>query len=247
MINFFRTMRKRKLSQNRFGKYLLYALGEIILVVLGILIAIQIDAWNRNSNLYQEELESYQLIIADLKRDSALFKAYQTNYSKYLDAYFQLNDIKRGQGSFGMLLPDYLVMNIEFNPITRENHQATIEKFRNIEIREQLSSYFRLLSLVNQATDEFNELVVRESRAFFLKEENVFANERVFDSTDRTFPPLKRISTIDTVKLRETFDHEYFEPILSQLRMSMGFYLLSLERSIEENRGLIQSLESKLQ
>lgn len=240
-------MRKRKLSQNRFGKYLLYALGEIILVVLGILIAIQIDAWNRKSNLYQEELESYQLIIADLKRDSALFKAYQTNYSEYLDAYFQLNDIKKGQGSFGTLLPDYLVMNIEFNPITRENHQATIEKFRNVEIREQLSSYFRLLSLVNQATDEFNELVVRESRAFFLKEKNVFDNNKVFDSTDRTFPPLKRVSAIDTVKLKETFTHEYFEPILSQLRMSMGFYLLGLERSIEENRGLIQSLESKLE
>ena len=66
-------MRKRKLSQNRFGKYLLYALGEIILVVLGILIAIQIDAWNRNSNLYQEELESYQLIIADLKERFSTF------------------------------------------------------------------------------------------------------------------------------------------------------------------------------
>ena len=240
-------MRKKRLAKTDLASTFCMPLGEIILVVLGILIAIQIDAWNRNSNLYQEELESYQLIIADLKRDSVLFKGIRPTIPDSLDTYFQLNTIKEGEGSFGTLLPDYLVMNIEFNPITRENHQATIEKFRNVEIREQLSSYFRLLSLVNQATDEFNELVVRESRLFFLKEKNVFANDRVFDSTDRTFPPLKRISTIDTVKLRATFDHQYFEPILSQLRMSMGFYLLSMERSMEENHSLIQSLESKLE
>jgi hypothetical protein len=222
-------------------------MGEIILVVLGILIAIQINEWNRGRDLYQQELESYQLIVADLKRDLTLFKAYQGNYSKFLDTYFGINNIKKGQGSFSSILPDHLVMNIEFNPVTRDNHQTTIEKFRNVEIREKIGTYFRLLSLVAQARDEFNELIVRESRPFLLKEHNIFNNERVFDNNDRTFPPMKRLSTIDTIKLKETMNHPHFEPILSQLRMSMGFYLVGLERSIEENQGLIQIMESKLQ
>ncbi len=46
MINFFRKIRQRLLSENKLSKYLLYAIGEIVLVVIGILIALQINNWN---------------------------------------------------------------------------------------------------------------------------------------------------------------------------------------------------------
>ena len=50
MIKFFRRIRQKLLSENRFNKYLLYAIGEIVLVVLGILIALQINNWNEKRN-----------------------------------------------------------------------------------------------------------------------------------------------------------------------------------------------------
>lgn len=43
MIKFFRHIRQRLLSENRFSKYLIYAIGEIVLVVIGILIALQLN------------------------------------------------------------------------------------------------------------------------------------------------------------------------------------------------------------
>ncbi|MGB5269500.1 MAG: DUF6090 family protein, partial [Eudoraea sp.] len=46
MIKFFRKIRQRLVSENKFSKYLIYAFGEIILVVIGILIALQINNWN---------------------------------------------------------------------------------------------------------------------------------------------------------------------------------------------------------
>lgn len=46
MIKFFRKIRQNLLPENKFGKYLTYAIGEIILVVIGILIALQINNWN---------------------------------------------------------------------------------------------------------------------------------------------------------------------------------------------------------
>lgn len=46
MIKFFRNIRRNLLSENRFTRYLLYAIGEIILVVIGILIAVNINNWN---------------------------------------------------------------------------------------------------------------------------------------------------------------------------------------------------------
>jgi hypothetical protein len=46
LFRFFRTLRQRLLTENRVTRYLLYALGEILLVVIGILLALQIDTWN---------------------------------------------------------------------------------------------------------------------------------------------------------------------------------------------------------
>ena len=48
MIKFFRKIRQRMISENRFSKYLLYAIGEIILVMIGILLALQVNNWNED-------------------------------------------------------------------------------------------------------------------------------------------------------------------------------------------------------
>jgi len=54
MIKIFRNVRQRLLTENKFSRYLLYAIGEIVLVVIGILIALQINDWsqkNKNSQI----------------------------------------------------------------------------------------------------------------------------------------------------------------------------------------------------
>ena len=52
MLKFFRNIRKKLASENKVASYLRYAIGEIILVVIGILIALQVNNWNeqRKSN-----------------------------------------------------------------------------------------------------------------------------------------------------------------------------------------------------
>ncbi|NJB72033.1 hypothetical protein GGR42_002524 [Saonia flava] len=55
MIKFFRKIRQKMLTENKFGKYLTYAVGEIILVVIGILIALSINNWNQERQLQNEE------------------------------------------------------------------------------------------------------------------------------------------------------------------------------------------------
>ena len=71
MIKFFRRIRKKLLSENRFSKYLMYALGEIILVVIGILIALQINNWN----LTQEDRKTEKENLAALKEEFTQNKA----------------------------------------------------------------------------------------------------------------------------------------------------------------------------
>ena len=55
MIKFFRKIRQKLISENKFSKYLIYAIGEIILVVIGILIALALNNWKENQNVIKEQ------------------------------------------------------------------------------------------------------------------------------------------------------------------------------------------------
>ncbi|WP_149275102.1 DUF6090 family protein [Pareuzebyella sediminis] len=67
MIKFFRKIRQKTLTENKFGKYLTYAIGEIILVVIGILIALQINNWNTNKSNLKESNEFVARLKAEVK------------------------------------------------------------------------------------------------------------------------------------------------------------------------------------
>ncbi|SFR52130.1 hypothetical protein SAMN04490243_2556 [Robiginitalea myxolifaciens] len=72
MIKFFRKIRQQLIAENRVSKYLLYAIGEIILVVIGILIALSINNWNEK----QKDLAQEQLILKQLRAE------YQSNLAQ---------------------------------------------------------------------------------------------------------------------------------------------------------------------
>ncbi|MAM29154.1 MAG: hypothetical protein CMC13_09030 [Flavobacteriaceae bacterium] len=69
MIKFFRHIRKRLIRENRFSKYLLYAIGEIVLVVIGILIALQINNWNEEKALSETELNILNVMLKNIQSD----------------------------------------------------------------------------------------------------------------------------------------------------------------------------------
>ncbi len=83
MIFLFRKLRKMLLSKNRFTTYSLYAIGEIFLVVIGILIALQVNNWNEEQK--QKHTEKFYLnsLIGDLVLDSVyLTKSISYNQNK---------------------------------------------------------------------------------------------------------------------------------------------------------------------
>ncbi len=69
MTKFFRKIRQKMLTENKFSKYLIYAIGEIILVVIGILIALSINNWNQNLKKVEQEKVYYCKIKEDLQND----------------------------------------------------------------------------------------------------------------------------------------------------------------------------------
>ncbi|WP_445386478.1 DUF6090 family protein [Robiginitalea sp. IMCC44478] len=75
MLRFFRRIRQRLLTDNKVSKYLLYAAGEVLLVVVGILIALQIDNWNQDKKERQLERDLLTEIRNNLKGDLAKVEA----------------------------------------------------------------------------------------------------------------------------------------------------------------------------
>lgn len=69
MLKIFRKIRKQLLTENKLSRYLLYAIGEIVLVVIGILIALQINNWNQNRIKKQDEIKIYQNIKRQIADD----------------------------------------------------------------------------------------------------------------------------------------------------------------------------------
>ena len=65
MINFFRKIRQKLFSENKFSKYLIYAIGEIVLVVIGILIALSINNWN----IEKQERKTEKINLIALQRE----------------------------------------------------------------------------------------------------------------------------------------------------------------------------------
>ncbi len=89
MIKFFRKIRQSLLAEGKFKQYLKYAIGEIVLVVVGILIALQVNNWNSDRKQQKETTENLKALKVDLQKDIEGL----TEYIKYLH-----KDIDRSEG-----------------------------------------------------------------------------------------------------------------------------------------------------
>ena len=79
MIPFFRKIRKKMADDNKPMKYMRYAIGEIILVVIGILIALQINNWNQNRLDHRTETKYLKSIVKELTSNNKVNSSMVTN------------------------------------------------------------------------------------------------------------------------------------------------------------------------
>ena len=89
MLRFFRKIRQQFLMENHFSKYLLYAIGEILLVMIGILLALQVNNWNEQRKNKQTEQKTIQAILNNLEEDSQTLQQVMERYE------LTLKNIKR--------------------------------------------------------------------------------------------------------------------------------------------------------
>ena len=86
MIKFFRHIRQSLIMENKTSKYFKYAIGEIILVVIGILIALQINNWNEKRKTEAKTQEYYHQLLDDLNKDIEFANKTIEQFTAYLNA-----------------------------------------------------------------------------------------------------------------------------------------------------------------
>ena len=97
MIKFFRHIRFKHMSQNQTSRYLKYAIGEIILVVIGILIALSINNWNEDRKARQHEIKLVSQLLEDAKNDSIFYQSRLRLFNGQMSTYQLLLDHCEGR------------------------------------------------------------------------------------------------------------------------------------------------------
>lgn len=85
MLRFFRKIRQRLIEDARFSKYLLYAIGEILLVVIGILIALQANNWNEQNKNAEEVHTALRALHNEIEINIAYLESRVDRIDAYLD------------------------------------------------------------------------------------------------------------------------------------------------------------------
>jgi len=132
MLKFFRTIRKKLIEQNNVRTYLLYAIGEVFLVVIGILIALQVNNLNEKRKAQNFEQDILYLIDQNLQRDSVrlaevLFETEQgIEYTDHLIAQVALEN-------YGDSLNYWIGKIISFQRFKSQSSAFEVLKARGIE------------------------------------------------------------------------------------------------------------------
>lgn len=143
MIKFFRNIRQNLLMKNQIGKYYKYAFGEIVLVVIGILIALSINNWNeaRKNEIKQSIL--IKNIIEDLRLDSIHVNKSLSeveNQKNLVDDLIAKSLNKEKKINYRLI--GLLRFSSDFRPISQKNHSVSVSNLDDDYIRELLQNYF---------------------------------------------------------------------------------------------------------
>ena len=149
MIKFFRKFRKNMIAKGNIGKYLKYSIGEIFLVVIGILLALQINTWNQTYKDSKTENLNLRKLRANLETDTTNINVKIKDIELYLNEIAlierEISDETLDQFSIDILRPLLAIIKLDLETTTWENLKSTgqINLIGNSEVIDEIQDYYK--------------------------------------------------------------------------------------------------------
>lgn len=237
MLKFFRKIRQKLLVENRFNKYLVYAAGEIILVVIGILIALQINNWNEDKKEQNKVKSQLHNIVSDINQDIKETKIrinrirIKTKYIEALADYLRKKELKdlnnleffyKAYDFYG-----YRPFTWYKNGIDELKSSGSLKSIKNDSIRLMINKYYALTDHLDIDYTEDNDV-------------SEIIRNQLFSIVDTNYP--RRENLIDTLFLsyRKNNPNIYFNSQVYKLAQKTDLKLIT--KDIRDIRVFINTL-----
>ncbi|MFK7781960.1 DUF6090 family protein [Psychroserpens sp.] len=204
MIKFFRKIRQKMLTENKFSKYLLYAIGEIILVVIGILIALQINNWNQSkqeqnslseyltsiSQNIKVDIENLEYIKTTRKNETARIP--RMTFTLFYSDFLERKDVKFGSEVLSSI-SNFEYFNADLSGFESIKNSGYLSKLKGMDIENLIYRYYNLVQKINIKEKDFNE-ILRNAFSDFSRqgfEKMIYINYPDFIGNDKELTELQ--------------------------------------------------------
>ena len=170
MLNYFKEMRNRLVKEGNLRKYLAYAIGEIVIVVAGILLALYLNNWNQERTDKKLEIQYYQSMNNQLKEDLDIIIG-EINYNQnYLNQFLYAKDlILMNDKSKIDTLGKIAINMVRFSDFRRKSNiyqtlinSGEIVKINNYKITERLQSLEETYTYINRLEDNHFSIILSQ-------------------------------------------------------------------------------------
>ena len=241
MIKFFRRIRQKLIHEGNLRRYLIYAIGEILLVVIGILIALQINNWNENLkdrkdelngliDLKDEFINNRQRFQATIEHKRKTEKSWKEFLIKLMDNHIPFEE----KGGLWRGSPGHRTTNLTNSTLNALLTSRQIDKIENDSLKILLMGW----------NDIFNDY----------KEEEIahwkFVTEKLFEYERSNFPNIK-VGPFENLKFfKDLYQESYFQSLLIQAYKDLYYRNLLLANhkwvvlQMNEGENVEQTLNS---
>ena len=243
MINFFRKIRKKLADDNKPLKYGRYAIGEIVLVVIGILIALSINNWNEDRKTTNSEIEYLIRLRSDLANDTAYYhrriknadKVFADHKKAIIISYTEIASPQDFFQSFNNLAWSSESLNIRDNTYAEMHNAGQINIIKNDKIKTEILEFYRQVDLAKMHFEEFNNTSIGFLSDFLIQSKAL----KHFWSYG------SEMSLWTTEMLDESDDWQWINDPKSELFKSFQFTLAFYKNKESYFKGYCKELEDK--
>ena len=255
MISFLRKFRIQNLNSGRLGRYVLYAIGEIVLVVIGILIALAVNNRNENNKALEQSRATLRIMLDDLKSDTTYLTKMLSDIESHLaveEWFTNKETIAEKDIDSIMLASANLNWAFSINDRSFQNLQSSAEKklvgFE--ELYNEISSYYIVTK--NRITN--NNQLERSARSRKTEFQNVLNENLILSTTQYSdysgfnmkINRSNKVQIGDFNKIKDVFDKLSTKNELFNQSSRHNYIYFTLTMSNAEAKRLIRKIEVSL-